>query len=124
MKKLLFVYFLFTSVIINGQSINWMKFEKAASLANSKIIMVYFYNEDCSWCKRLEETTFVDNRIIKALRKDFLSVKINPKKKGKVKIRNIEYSYKDLAMKAKINNYPAYAFFLFKRTAYNSCWWL
>ena len=59
--------------------IRWEKpFEAALRRAKSegKPMMVDFWAEWCSWCQRLDQTTYVDPRVVK-LSADFVTVKVN-----------------------------------------------
>jgi thioredoxin-like negative regulator of GroEL len=44
--------------------------------ASGKPILVDFWAEWCHWCKRLDQTTYADRRVVK-LSKGFVSVKVN-----------------------------------------------
>jgi len=59
--------------------IRWEKpFEAALRRAKSegKPMMVDFWADWCSWCQRLDQTTYVDPRVVK-LSADFVTVKVN-----------------------------------------------
>jgi thioredoxin-like negative regulator of GroEL len=42
--------------------------------------MVDVYTDWCHWCKVLDEKTYTDARVIQALSRDFIPVKVNPEK--------------------------------------------
>lgn len=62
--------------------INWITdFHKGLSLAKSeeKSIMVSFYTDRCKWCKKLEETTYPDPKVVQ-FSADLVCMKVNAKK--------------------------------------------
>ncbi len=56
----------------------------ALALAGSekKLVMVDFYTDWCKWCRRLDETTFADGNVQKALQ-GVVSVRLNAEKDGR-----------------------------------------
>ncbi|MBU1101396.1 MAG: DUF255 domain-containing protein [Bacteroidetes bacterium] len=114
MKKLLaLISFLIIVSSSYSQSIQWRSYESAVALAqtSNKIVMVKFYTDWCKWCKRMDETTFKDEAIVKYISEHFRAVKINPEKKGSVNAKNGKYSFDDFARSARVSTYPSIAFF-------------
>lgn len=63
--------------VLNG--IEWYhSFDEALKVAKEekKIMMVDFYAGWCVWCKKLDHTTFKDQKVVELL-KDFVSVRID-----------------------------------------------
>lgn len=75
-KKLLFLV-LFISTLLTATEIKWAKdYESAikeAKTQNKPVLFVYS-NHSCKYCKLLEDTTFKDAKVIKALNRDFISI--------------------------------------------------
>lgn len=66
-------------------SLKWEKgFEEALKKAKAagKPVMIDFWAEWCGWCHRLDQTTYVDPRVVK-LGEDFFTVKIDTEAGGK-----------------------------------------
>ncbi len=62
-----------------AESIQWVtSLNKALSKAKSqpKLIMIDFYTDWCTWCKKLDTVTYVDGRVVK-LASQIYSVKLN-----------------------------------------------
>jgi thioredoxin-related protein len=59
--------------------IKWQTMPKALeqNTNSKKLIFVDVYTDWCGWCKRMDQTTFADENIIKILNKDFIAVKFN-----------------------------------------------
>lgn len=79
-NTLLIIFLLFASVLsAQEKPVKWMTIEQAAK--NMKIkpkkIIVDVYTDWCSWCKKMDQTTFSDPIIAAYMNKNFYSVKFN-----------------------------------------------
>lgn len=63
----------------NNSILNWLPYDQA--LAKSKIenipTLIYFYSDQCGWCKKLENETFNDQKVWDLMSQKFSIVKIN-----------------------------------------------
>lgn len=61
------------------KELSWLSYEQA--LAKSKVedipTLVYFYADNCGWCRKLEEEAFGNKEIVNVLNKGYALVKIN-----------------------------------------------
>jgi thioredoxin-related protein len=61
------------------KELSWLPYEQA--LAKSKVedipTLIYFYSDNCGWCRKLEEESFGNKEIKNVLNKGFALVKIN-----------------------------------------------
>lgn len=67
---------LFFSTLLCAAEINWAKDFKSAikeATAKNKPVLFVYSRHACKYCKLLEETTFQDKRVIKALNRDFIA---------------------------------------------------
>ena len=75
------VLIVFFCALMYGQesSIKWYPIEEAIELAqqNNKKIFIEVYTDWCKWCKRLDETTFKDEKIISMINEHFYAVKFD-----------------------------------------------
>lgn len=76
MKK--FALFLAMSVALLAD-IKWMNLNDALKSVKeqNKLIFVYMYSPYCTYCKQMERTTLKDEKVIEALNKYYLAVKID-----------------------------------------------
>jgi thioredoxin-related protein len=75
-KKLLLLV-LFVSTLLSASEIKWAKDYNSAikeARAQNKPVLFVYSRHSCKYCKLLEETTFKDAKVIKALNRDFVSV--------------------------------------------------
>jgi len=65
------------------KSINWMSWEEAviANKKKPKKIFVDVYTDWCGWCKKMDKSTFQDEKVIKYLNKHFYAVKLDAEQK-------------------------------------------
>lgn len=68
---------LFMSTLISASEIHWSKDFNSAikeAKAQNKPVLFVYSRHSCKYCKLLEETTFKNEKVIKALNRDFVSV--------------------------------------------------
>jgi thioredoxin-related protein len=62
---------------------NWMNIEKAmlATKSQPKKILIDVYTDWCGWCKKMDQTIFVETEVVAELEKNFYSVKFDAEQK-------------------------------------------
>ncbi len=78
---------IFFSVFGFGQSqINWLTWEEASKKMEEepKKIFIDLYTDWCGWCKKMDQTTFKDPEIIKAMNENYYAVKFDAERKDTV----------------------------------------
>ena len=77
------------------EQIQWMKFEEAiaANAKNPKMILVDVYTDWCSWCKKMDKNTYLNQAIIKQLNEDFYFIKLNAETKDSIFFDNKMFTY-------------------------------
>ncbi len=75
--------------------VNWMSFEKVASLMkdNPKKVYVDMYTGWCHWCKVMDQKTLSNSKVVKYLNENFYCIKFNAESKRDVKYNGIVYNY-------------------------------
>lgn len=87
----------------NGHAIQWEhRFDEAVKKARAarKPIMVDFWADWCSWCHRLDQTTYVDPLVVK-LSDEFIAVKVDTEKGRK---------NQEIALRYNVRTLPTIAF--------------
>lgn len=103
----------------NGSSeeITWYSWEEGYKKAKkeNKIMIVDAYTDWCYWCKVMDNKTYSQEKIITAVEKDFVAIKINPELEGTYEFNKTKYSGGDLIDKLANGNFRGYptTFFVF-----------
>lgn len=78
-----------------AESINWKSYDNGIAIAKheNKKIFLHFYADWCYYCKKMENETFKNNKIIEYLNKNFISIRLNADKEEKLVSK---YGYRGL----------------------------
>ena len=76
-----------------------------------KHILVFLHITGCTYCLKMQEWTFDDDKVIAALKKDFIFVDINVKDEGLVSFDNMKISKLKFAKEIGYPMYPSCLFF-------------
>ena len=66
-------------LFLNANAVDWQEeydIAHAKAVKENKIFYVFIVSESCRWCRKMEETTMLDNEIIDRLNKDYISVEL------------------------------------------------
>ena len=81
MKKLLIAFLITISLPFfgNAQKIKWMTFEEAVKLNETapKKIFIDVFTDWCGWCKRMDQTTFLDKDVVAYMNENYYAVKFD-----------------------------------------------
>ena len=77
----------------NGPKINWMDFEEAAAFnaKKPKKIFLDMYTNWCGWCKKMDQSTFLNPVIVEYMNKHYYAVKFNAERKDTVMYKDKAY---------------------------------
>ena len=97
MKKLFFVL-VFMPLISFSQgmpsnSINWISLSEGEKYSEKykKNMLIYFYRNNCDYCKRMKDEVLTDPQIVKLINENFFPVKIDGKTKKSIKYNGKNY---------------------------------
>jgi len=100
MRKLLFLLLLLfvASSFAQAQKdtvINWMTFEEAieANKTEPKLIFIDIYTDWCGWCKKMDQTTFIDQKMVDYMNKHFYAVKFDAEQKDSIFYKGNKYIF-------------------------------
>jgi len=82
-------------------SIIWYTLEKAADAnkENKKFIFIDIYTDWCGWCKKMDQSTFLDSAVVTYMNEHFYAVKMNAESKDPIAYKEVLYEYKMYATK-------------------------
>ena len=97
MKKLFFVL-VFVPLISFSQgmpsnSINWISLSEGEKYSEKykKNMLIYFYRNNCDYCKRMKDEVLTDPQIVKLINENFFPVKLDGKTKKSIKYNGKKY---------------------------------
>lgn len=76
--------------------VNWLTFEEAIEKNNKdpKPILIDIYTDWCGWCKRMDNTTYKNEVIIKYINEHYYPVKLNGEGKEDITYQGKTFTYK------------------------------
>lgn len=98
----------------NLELISWNTFDAGLKKAKAekKYMFIDFYTEWCTYCKKLDATTYKDKRVYKYLNENFISIKVNAESDKKVTFDGKKMTERELAASFGVNSYPTMFFML------------
>lgn len=68
-----------TPRVTDGTGINWEDYTPGLAQARNqdKSVFLYFYAQWCTYCTKLKKTTFLDERVLAYLEKNFISISVD-----------------------------------------------
>ncbi|MDA3899935.1 MAG: thioredoxin fold domain-containing protein [Spirochaetes bacterium] len=121
-KNILIIILIFLAGLILTLSITtisaskdpaWLTFETAIEKGKKeqKPVIVDFYADWCSWCKKMDAETFSNKEISKILNEDFILARIDVEKKQKITYKGKSYSEIEFQRLFNVSGLPTMAFF-------------
>ncbi|WP_440882074.1 thioredoxin family protein [Tenacibaculum sp. C7A-26P2] len=97
MKNFIFIILALISLGINAQDkIDWLSFEEAMEKNEKepKPILIDIYTDWCGWCKRMDNTTYKNEVIIKYINENYYPVKLNGEDRNDISFEGKTFAYK------------------------------
>lgn len=117
---LIFSFFVF-SASLSAQEINWLSLSEAEEIQKEnpdKPYFIDFYTTWCGWCKKMDQSTFKEEEVVKYITENYIPVKFNAETKEDVSFKGKVYKYVKASNGRGIN---AFAYFSLKgRLSYPS----
>ncbi len=74
--------------------------------AENKYIMVNFYTDWCTFCKKLDKEVYTQEAVKRRLRNSYVAVKVNAESSKKVNFMGKEITSRELAKAFNVRGYP------------------
>ncbi len=88
----------------SSAAIEWISIEEAEKRMKNepRKVLVDVYTNWCGWCKRMDQTTFKDPKVVDYINKNYYAVKLNAEQDGAIQFGGRTYEktqkYHDLAI--------------------------
>lgn len=78
-----------------GQSITWLSWEEASEKMETepKKIIVDVYTSWCTWCKKMDKSTFQNPRVVEHINKHYYAVKFDAEYRKPIVYKNKQYEF-------------------------------
>ncbi|HEX2963487.1 MAG TPA: thioredoxin fold domain-containing protein [Ignavibacteriales bacterium] len=95
------------------EEVKWTNFDKGleASKKENKKVVVDVYTDWCSWCKKMDASTYKNSEVAKYMADNFIAVKLNAESASKVKFMGESYTEQQLAQGFGVTGFPSTIFF-------------
>ncbi len=88
--------------------LKWLPYNEGLLKAekDNKHVLIYFYTDECGWCKKMDKETYSNKEVQKILSDKFVAIKINAKSENKVVENGKEISERELVTMYQVSGYP------------------
>jgi thioredoxin-related protein len=95
-----------------GSDIHWRGFDDGLREAakGNKYLFVDIYTDWCTYCKKMDRTTYREKQVVQKLGKDFISVKFNAESEQAVTWNGNRLTHAALAEKWGVEGFPTLLF--------------
>lgn len=77
------------------EKIKWISFEELSKqyAANPKPILIDIYTDWCGWCKKMDNSTYENPKLVQYVNEKYYAVKFNAENTAPIKFNGKEYKY-------------------------------
>ena len=110
----IFIFAVLVPQVTPAQEISWQKFDRGMEMAKeqNKNIFLYFHAKWCSYCIKMEKSTFKNPMVIDYINKNFISIKVDSDREQKISaaynVRGLPSLWFLKSDHTKISNLPGY----------------
>lgn len=107
--SLFFIAFSLSFAAKAQDQIKWLKFEEAiaANAQSPKMLLVDVYTDWCGWCKKMDQETFTDPKVIAHINTNFYAVKMNAENTQRTfDFMGKQYTEAQMAAAMRVRSYP------------------
>jgi len=95
MKQLLTLLAIFFIMPLYSQGVKWISIEEAQKLnkITPRKIIIDVYTDWCGWCKRMDNDTYKDPKIVKYINDNYYAVKFNAEQQTPVSFNGKKFEF-------------------------------
>ena len=98
MKYSLISLIILTILSIDGfsqESIKWNNWEEGMvqAEAENKKVVVHLFTQWCTWCKKMDQTTFRDSLVVKYINENFVAIKFDAEQREDINFKGETYKF-------------------------------
>ncbi|MDF9798542.1 thioredoxin-related protein [Catalinimonas alkaloidigena] len=95
------------------KGINWVTIEEAQELSkeNPKKVIMDVYTDWCGWCKKMDKTTFADEKVVEYVNENFYAVKFDAEANKSFAFKGQEFTNPQFTKALRVSGYPTVVFF-------------
>jgi len=96
-----------------NSGLKWYSFEDGIrkSMETKKKILMDVFTDWCGWCKKMDNSTYSDTKVISYMNEKYIPVKLDAESKEKVAYQGKNYTEQQLSRTLGVSGYPATVFF-------------
>jgi thioredoxin-related protein len=111
---MLLAIFALRSLLFAGENSNlrWHNFNEGITEAKktNKKVLIDVYTDWCSWCKKMDASTYSDKEVTEYLGERYVLIKLNAESEKKLSYKDKQYTERELAAAFGISGYPSTLF--------------
>ncbi len=95
-RSILLIFILFVNLSnASSQEIEWISWTslEREMKDSPKPVFIFIHTDWCGWCKRMQETTFINPEVIRLLNANFYCVKFDAETKSKINFAGKVYTF-------------------------------
>ncbi|MCU7496620.1 MAG: DUF255 domain-containing protein [Ignavibacteria bacterium] len=95
------------------EEVKWTDFNKGLEFSKSqnRKVIIDVYTDWCSWCKKMDASTYKNSEVAKYISENFIAIKLNAESTKEVSFMGQNYTEQQLAHGFGVTGFPSTIFF-------------
>lgn len=98
--------------VTSVNTIDWLKYDTGIKKAaeDGKYVLVYFWNHGCGWCKRMEQDTYANEKVMDIVNAYFAPVMVNASSNEYYNTKDGRITTRQLVNRFRLRGFPTSCF--------------